>query len=170
MYLKPYKIIPNCAIVGGSAKLLVPFISDVRSSDYTKYGELHTGIDIEAESVYNAVPGIVLQVAQVMNNTWTVSVQYDVNNVMRYSNLTSVSVGLGDIVLYKDKLGECKEFLHLEHVKLSPVVNPEMNVRIGIRTYYNQNPISVIDGSADFDLEAVYEVVHEVDPNLQTLF
>ena len=167
---KIYRSFDYSPITQGSLHLIVPWIPNENDPNYRIYGELHSGIDILTGSVHAAVPGVVLQVTQEMDNTWAVSVQYDVNQILRYCNLQDVDVDVGQVVRYEHVIGNCKEILHFEYATLRPSTIPEWNVKLGICTYYKQDPIGVLDGSISFDLDVEKEVTYEVNPNLQTRF
>lgn len=165
-----YKSFDYSPITQGSLNLVVPWIASTDDPNYIKYGELHSGIDVLAANVHAVVPGVVLQVVQDKDSTWSVSVQYDVNQIIRYCNLREAYVSIGQIIMYKDTIGQCKNVLHFEYAKLSPIIIPEWNVKLGICTYYKQNPLGVLDGSIQFNLEAEYIVDYELNPNIQTRF
>ena len=72
---------------------------------------VHTGIDIPSESVFSLTSGVVLAVGQV-NKHYCVTIQYDVNNLLRYDNLSSVSVGAGESVCRRSELCIWRFFRH----------------------------------------------------------
>lgn len=99
---------------------------------------VHTGIDIPSENVFSLTSGVVLAVGQV-NKHYCVTIQYDVNNLLRYDNLSSVSVGAGDVVQGDTLIGIADKYVHFEYAT-SDQGSSRWSVRIGCCTYWKQNP------------------------------
>ena len=99
---------------------------------------VHTGIDIPSENVYSLTTGVVLAVGQ-SDKYYCVTIQYDVNNLLRYDHLESVDVGAGQVVQAGTVIGKAYQFVHFEwatHEQRSS----KWSIRIGCQTYWKQNP------------------------------
>lgn len=104
----------------------------------TNSNAVHTGIDMPADNVYSYTDGVVLAVGNV-DNHYCVTVQYDVFNLLRYDNLSSVSVGAGEIVQVGAVIGKADRFVHFEYATKNQN-NSKWSVRVGTQLYWKQDP------------------------------
>ena len=99
---------------------------------------VHTGIDIPSDIVFSLTSGVVLAVGQVGKH-YCITIQYDVNNLLRYDHLSSVSVGAGDVVQGGTLIGVADKYVHFEYAT-SDQGTSRWSVRIGCCTFWKQNP------------------------------
>lgn len=102
---------------------------------------VHTGVDLPAENVYSYTDGVVLAVGHVGNH-YCVTIQYDVFNLLRYDNLSSVSVGAGEIVQVGAVVGKADRFVHFEYATKEQN-GSKWSVRVGNQVYWKQNPNNI---------------------------
>lgn len=99
---------------------------------------VHTGIDIPSDNVFSLTSGVVLAVGQVGKH-YCITIQYDVNNLLRYDHLSSASVGAGDVVQGGTLIGKADRYVHFEYAT-SDRGTSHWSVRIGCCTFWKQNP------------------------------
>ena len=106
--------------------------------------EIYTGTDITADQVFSYASGTVVAVGKEDLLHYCVSVQYDVFNILRYSNLKSVSVGAGDTIQNSALIGTADKFLRFEYATKQQG-SSKWPVRIGTQTYWKQDPALLSD-------------------------
>lgn len=119
----------------------LPYIDSKANPLFKKYG-YHTGVDIYGAGAYSISSGVVVAIGS-SEKTYTVTIQYDTNTIIRYGNLISVDVNIRDIVQPLSKIGDVKQYVHFETAIKSNYAqnNP---IRVGSETYYICNPMSVL--------------------------
>ena len=122
-------VIQNCTITGGTdAKILKHFCIDRKSDYYRLYGKLNPSVTLESKNgeVCNQFSGRVMSVT-FDNNRYSVVVQTDSNNCMKYSNMNTCIVRKGDDLSKGQKIGGCKKSVVVEYAN-----NDENNYPIRI--------------------------------------
>lgn len=139
-----YRKLEFSTVTNSSLSILYPYVDNIKNEWYKMYGGYHTGIDISSKSAYSIVDGVVIQIGQDYQS-YSVTVQYDSDNIFRYKNLKSVNVNEGQVIHQSDLVGTCIKFFHFEYAsrERSGSIWP---VRIGEVTYYKHNPEPIIDG------------------------
>lgn len=170
-----YKQLINSPITKSTTSILFPWIVNKQSMWYARYGGYHSGIDIKANSVYSYSDGVVMQIGT-DGKTFEVSIQYDVNNIIRYMNLKNVSVSYGQNIVAGDLIGIAKDFVHFEHCTLDKTnelpLNMEWAIRLESVQYYKHDPEPLINGlitlptKVQTDTNQVLWEVAEGDPDL----
>lgn len=143
-----YATFENCPLTGKSSFVTYPYISDEKSIWYRRYGGLHSGIDILCDKAYSICKGVVAYVGQDMdNNTYSVTIQYNSEESIRYCNLKSSEVGRGDIIERDQLIGYTDNHLHFEYVTRTQRESI-WPVRISKFQYYKQDPEDYASGKA----------------------
>lgn len=139
-------IIQDCMITKTNSKLLKPFIYDVSSVDYNKYGKaLHDGCDIECTEVFNLAKGVVVQTISGGNNKFSALIQYDIDQYFRYSNLTALDVSWGQAIDNSERVGVCKDYVHFEFLRATPN-NNTFRYHLSTITLYKYDPYPFLYG------------------------
>lgn len=139
-------IISNCVVTQSNATVLKEYVDSKTNPLYRKYNGFHTGVDLRTKEVYNLCPSNVVYVGQDSNKTYTVILQYNRANSVSYSNLKQVIVEPGQFIDYARKLGDCKDYVHVEYLSDT---KSEWPVRIGESTLYKHNPTSILTDGYD---------------------
>ena len=105
---------------------------------------VHTGIDILSENVFSLTSGVVLAVGT-NGKHYCITIQYDVNNLLRYEHSSSASVGAGDVVQGDTLIGTADKYVHFEYAT-SDQGTSRWSVRIGCCTFWKQNPYDLLIG------------------------
>lgn len=156
-------------LTNGLTRIIVPYISDVNSSNYQMYDGLHFGVDIELQDVCSLTLGVVIEIFTDTDTTYSVVIQYDKDNVFRYSNIQEVDVNLGDIVYAGQHVGQCDGYCHFEYAT-SQIGNSTQELYVNTEVYYKQDPNVVLSGQVTFNNSPTIEVESQEDPNIQTIF
>lgn len=104
---------------------------------------IYTGVDLVAKEVYSVCCGVVIHVGKDVNNTYSVTVQYDVIQCVRYNNLYGCCVSSGDIIEEGQLIGNVVKFVNFEYIK-SIKPDPAFPVRVGKVTYYKYDPMDIL--------------------------
>lgn len=107
-----------------------------------KDGTYHTGVDITAASVYSICNCVVTDISKEPSGTYIITCQYDDERSIRYGNLASVDVSIGQLVRYKSLIGQASVHTHFEYLERN--ASNLFPVRIGRQTYFKVDPIDVI--------------------------
>lgn len=137
------KHIPNCVVTGSDAVILKHFVIDKYDDLYKKYSGYNEGILLECidKYVYNQFDGKVM-IVDYDNQRFSIVVQMDSDNCMKYSNLTECRVRKGQYVYSKDLLGKCKKSVKVEYCNTASPNN--FPLRVLGTTFYKQNPETVL--------------------------
>lgn len=154
-----YEKLHNCPITQSSTNILVPFIDSDKDSWYKRYGGYHTGVDIEATSVYCLCAGIITYVGYDTEDLNVVTVQFNVNTTFRFANLKSVNVVEGRTIEQDELIGEADGFVHFELLtrELS-----KWQVRIGHEDHWKHDPITYARGEVDMTVSVEYSIWQDV--------
>lgn len=133
-------IIKNCVVTNSDTKVLKEYVVDKKSNLYREYKGYHSGVTLEAKDVYNAFGGKVMNVNK-DNNKYSIIVQLDSDNCIKYSNLSNLNVKLGDVLNSGDLIGNCKKSVVVEYANRSESKFP---VRIMKTTLYKQDPTDIL--------------------------
>lgn len=123
--------------------IICPWITQSDRKLYRKYKTLHTGVDISGKKAYAYSQGVILMIG-IQGDKYSVTVQFDAENIFRYCNLSSVDLAVGDIVQAGDRIGTAKRHLHFEWATTAE--KSKFPVYIGDVTYYKQNPERLFNG------------------------
>lgn len=128
-------------------------------------GTYHTGVDITATSVYSICNCVVTDVSKETSGTYIVTCQYDDERSIRYGNLTSVDVSIGQPVRYKSTIGQAAGHIHFEYLERS--ATNSFPVRIGGQTYFKVDPVDVIANTRSKALGeyAKHDYILDIHPN-----
>ena len=124
----------------------VTYDSDCKYMPYkanasAKDPEYHPGIDLYAESAYSCSGGTVIALG-FDGETYSVTVQQDVNTIFRYCNLSSVYISTGAEVQTGFRIGSSDDYIHFEYCTRDQN-DSKWPVRVGTEQYYKQNPLLV---------------------------
>lgn len=101
--------------------------------------EYHPGIDFYADAAYSCSEGTVIA-AGTDGDTFTVTVQQDVNTIFRYCHLESISVRAGDYLQAGFIIGAALDYVHFEFCTRD-AENSKWCVRVGTEQYYKHDPL-----------------------------
>lgn len=132
-------------------RVLKPWIDNIRSQEYKQYKKFHTGLDIQADKVYNYAPGAVIQIGYTGVH-YVVTVQYSAEISLRYDHLKKVDVEEGQILHPGMLIGLADRYVHFEYISTNQE-NSKWPVRIGPITYFKHNPQLVFDGTVVINYE-----------------
>jgi len=125
-------------------KILKPYNNDVRK------GDLNPGIDIATKDVITFAGGVVTDIGKDVSGRIAITIQFDSTCSLRYMNLTSTRLTLGDKVRKGESIGTTNPRLHFE--RLSAVQGDSTHpVRIGSMTHYKVDPTSIVTGAEVID-------------------
>lgn len=156
-------VIKDCPITLSTASIVMPFIDDVKSKEYKKYGGYHTGIDIKAEEVYANCHCVVIYVGYNTEDKNVVVIQYDVNTAFRFANLLSVNVEEGTPIETGTLIGIADEFVHFEYWNRQ---ESEWIARASKETYYKHDPIEYVKGNVEFNNTVQNLEFQDIDPSI----
>lgn len=129
-------IIPDCKLIHGDGHIIQQW--DV--SDPCSY---HTGIDMHAYNIYSISSGVVIECDMDSDNIYVVTVQYDIDTVLRYMHMDSVQVEFGQILKDQTCIGKADNYVHFEYATRTPSDWP---VRISDLNFYKHDPYPVLAG------------------------
>lgn len=125
------------------------------------------GVNILTTKCYSVCTGVVLQILRNSKNTYTVSIQYDANLLLRYGNLLTADVNLGDLIHLQQLVGLCNTYVTFEvctkQISKVPVVVDNV-------VYYKQDPMPILTGEMKLENAAYIKKTYTVNPNIQTIF
>lgn len=106
-------------------------------------GTWHTGCDVTGTHAHSIDGGTVLAVNKSADGTSIVSVQYDKDTLLRYGNISSVYVSLGEKVMDGQQIGKVSKSIHFELCRKS-ATDTKFPVRVGSQTYYKIDPTPLL--------------------------
>lgn len=124
---------------------------EVKQTKTTVTGRV-IGLVIPADSVSSLYPGRVVYIGY-DGTSYTINVRTNVNEVLRYGNIDSVLIRVGDDVMAGQEIGIVKESYLLEYATTWRAES-ECPVRIADVTYYKQDPTEIVSGMYDLRQEA----------------
>lgn len=110
---------------------------DERTLDSPEY---HSGIDFYADTAYSCSEGTVIATGT-DGETYSVTVQQDVNTIFRYCHLESISVRAGDYLQAGFIIGFARDYVHFEFCTRY-AENSKWCVRVGTEQYYKHDPLT----------------------------
>lgn len=114
-------------------------IEAITGSADSSYSESSTSCVIQCETVSNFTYGKVLFVGQSDDNTFSVNLRINNSEIIRYCNLKSVSIRLGENCGVGTKIGEAADGLLILEYCTKWKGNSSSPVRISPYTYYKQS-------------------------------
>ena len=151
----------GCDITHSDAEVLVPYIDDISSSDYKKYKMLHDGITLSSPSAYSPCFGTVVDVGRAIDGTYTVSILYDPNSIIRMCNLETCNVKAGQAISTNTRIGSVKHNkLKIEHATTRNEGSQSV-VRVDGNTYYKHDPTAIVSGFNKYIADGVLQDVPE---------
>lgn len=152
-----YSTLNYSILTKSKAIILVPYIDNNKNEWYKYYKGYHSGLDITADTsskqdmnAYSFSSGVVIQVGEDEDGTYSVTIQYDVVNSLRYMHIKKVNVSEGDIISIGDEVGTYNRYFHFEYVSTNKG-DSIWYVRVGTITYYKHNPELVLNGEILLD-------------------
>lgn len=138
------EVFENCPLTNQDSKVLKEFFVGKSSS------ESHLGIDVSGSSVYSLSFGVVCGVGLEEDGCIAVTVQYDDFQCIRYCHLSVVadSIGIGDTIEYRDFIGNCERYVHLEY-GVSTTISSNSIIRCGDTEYYKSDPLPLLESRTD---------------------
>lgn len=133
-------IIKDCIVTKSDSNVIREYVTNKKSDLYKKYGSYNSGIELETKEVYNAFDGKVMNV-NYDDNKYSVIVQLDSNNCIKYSGLKDVNIKLGDVLNSGDYIGSCKKSVKVEY---GNKVESKFPIRILKTTFYKQDPTDLL--------------------------
>lgn len=152
MARKPFRVIDNCQITRSyNVNVLRPFIESESDPNFRKFGSLSSGVDLEAEQVFAALFGVVLQVGEYSDypGKYCMTIQYDNFTCVRYGNLKTVMFQEGDPIQYADHIGDADGYVHVE-LCTRYKDNNRWPVYIQGVTWYKKDPMPFVDDTVGF--------------------
>lgn len=140
MYIDP---IFFAKITDSNKGIKLPWICDASDILFNEHG-YHTGLDLYTNQVYSFASGIVISIGKNKSH-YAVTVQYDAHASLRYLHLSTVSIGVGQVVQQGFNLGMADRYVHFEYITKNRD-DSLWPVRIGTETYYKHNPLDMIGG------------------------
>ena len=158
-------VVQNCAVTLSDAEVLKEYIDD-GYREKTTVKELHTGVDLKGHYAYSMSIGKVIFIGKSESGTKNVIVKYNTNNCFNYANLTSLAVDYYDEVEVGTQIGQCKGYIHFEHLSIQQTRWP---VRIGLDVWYKKDPMYVLEnGFLSVDMYPVEAEVTDDFPEFMT--
>lgn len=106
---------------------------------------IHTGVDIELTQVCSVCRGVVIDIGQdLYESGYSIIIQYDVNQCVRYGHIKQVSVVVGQVIETHQVIGIANKFVHFEYLHTQVPSNDMFPVRVGTVTYYKYNPTGLV--------------------------
>lgn len=124
-------------------------IEEITGSADSKYSESSTSCIIQCETVNNFKYGKVLFVGQSDDNTFSVSVRINNSEIIRYCNLKSVAIRLGENCGVGTKIGEAADGLLILEYCTKWKGHSDSPVRISPYIYYKQSVSDIVSDSYD---------------------
>lgn len=157
------EVIKNCLITQQDSKVLRTWLDDLGIQSYNSTARYHTGVDLEATSVYAFCSCVCVYVGNDESDKTAVIVQYDRNRAFRFSNLRSADVVGGQALPTGTKIGDADNFVHFE---LLTREESEWGVRAGKEDYWKHDPIEYARGEIDLDVPEESYIFHKVNPEI----
>lgn len=139
-----YKKLSNSPLTKSDTNILVPYIDSQSHSWYKKYGGYHTGVDVEGSEIYAYQSGVVIQIGDLDDGLKAVVIQYTANISLRYANMSSLLIKMGDVIKPGELIGIAKKFVHFEYLSKTKE-NSMWPVRVGTMTYFKHDPELIFD-------------------------
>ena len=136
-------VIKNCLITNSDATILKEYCIDKSSPLYKEYKGYNTSINLEANEVFNGYTGRVSLISGDPRSKYDVVVQLNLNQAVKYGNLKSVNVKMGDFIDIGTKIGDASRWLKFEYMNTS--VHNQFPFRIGDVQMYKDDPLNVLD-------------------------
>lgn len=130
-------IVKNCKITKSDAMI---------TKGWSVGSEIHTGVDVLADAVHSVCCGVVIECGKSIDHHYSVTVQYDATQSVRYLNLRDVCVRIGQLIEDGQLLARADKSVHFEYVTLKNKLKHAFPVRIGTVTYYKQDPTDLVKG------------------------
>lgn len=105
----------------------------------------HTSIEIKADKVYSVSSGKVVCIRNEANNTLSVSILVNKNQLVRYCNLTGVDLYLYSEVSVGDFIGTVNKYVSFEYCT-EQQGNSKWPVRFENYQFFKQDPSAIVDG------------------------
>lgn len=140
--------------------------SKILSEWSTKYPYC-TGTLVKCSDVYNVSYGKVLFIGK-MGSTYTVLVQCNSGECLRYSNLKSVNVSSNTIILENTLIGQADESVLFEYCTAWKGEST-WPVRVGNVCFYKQNPSEILSGAYEIEPKYQTKIVRYNDVKKVTL-
>lgn len=103
-------------------------------------------VRIDIEDVFSVTEGKVIYIGQDPDDsTYSVNIQVNLNEIIRYSHLETYSVSPYTKVSLKEKIGTARDYLIFEYCT-SYQGESEFPVRINRGTYWKQDPSDIAEG------------------------
>lgn len=128
-------VIKNCPLTQQDSKVLKRF-----KHNRTIALASHSGIDIEASTVYSICYGAVIDIEH-DDSGYTVTVQYSGDVIVRYCKLDSVEQSLyeSQAIKYRDVIGHVSNYVHFEIGYVTEIDNPWV-LRVSRLMYHTIDP------------------------------
>lgn len=156
-------IISNCVVTQSNAQILRSYVDSVKDPLYKVYKKLCLGVEIKLpktpQTIYSLFPGVVVHVGHV-EKKYTIIIAYNSTHCVKYDNLTTAVVKLGDEVDTAQKIGTCADFLHFEYLNNNVSNWP---VRIDATTLYKHDPTVLLTDGYESLIDYTQETL---DPTL----
>lgn len=153
--------ITGCDITHSDAEVIIPYIDDVSSSAYRQYKMLHDGITVLSSSAYSPCFGTVVDVGRTVDGTYTVSILYNPNSIIRICNLETCNVKAGQDIPTNICIGSVKyNKLKVEHATTRKERSSSV-VRVDGNTYYKHDPTAIVSGFNKYIADGVLQDVPE---------
>lgn len=162
-------VIENCLLTHKNSVVLKNCMMEVSSTRYLTGQQYHTGIDIEADTVYAICAGVCTYVGYSTEEKHVVLLQYDSNTSFRYCNLDAVNVRKGQVIDNEARIGHADKYIHFE------VITTEYSnwcVRVGNKDYYKHDPTNYLLNNTEYEHSGSVENFYfsNIDEELQTEF
>lgn len=160
-----YKKLEYCPVTRTQSNIIYPYIDSEDNSWYSVYGGLHSGVDIDAESIHSICQGVVIFVGNDSEDNVSITIQYDASQCIRYCHLSKSYVSSGDLIENGQLIGEADKFVRFEYCNKTKD-NSIWSVRISNLTFYKHNPESYADGSIELSNDGV-TIVTEITSDME---
>lgn len=146
-----YGTIKSCTVSHTDATIVLPYIDSIHTRNYILNGKsLHSGIDIICRKIYTPCNCVILSTAKV-EETYSIILQYSVDICLRFTNLKSVNVAPGNLILAESEIATSNSYVHVEYLTTSINSIQPWTIRIGPLQLYKHDPLPILDGSFVFD-------------------
>lgn len=129
-------VISNCEITKQDSTILRSCVMDKNSIEYKQTKQFHTGVDLTGDKIYAAYGGTVVFIGEDEHGRCVI-IQTGSSFCASYSNLDAIDVRAGQVISEGSFVGTCKKYVHVELLQQTSSLWP---VRVGVATWYKQDP------------------------------
>jgi murein DD-endopeptidase MepM/ murein hydrolase activator NlpD len=144
-------------------QILIPFIDDDKSLEFTKYGGFHMGVDVDIINIFALASGVITEIRRDANG-FDIMVKYDELVTLRYMRIRQTSLRTGSVVSKGDAIGVANKYLHFEYLRPIKPQMAQTPVRIGRTTFFRYDSEPILQGELVIDNSDIWYANLLMDP------